>query len=101
MPSLARVSTTDFVIAFWPIVGALIPEAVHHPQQCEETFSLCNTLFKKLAEISLDFLSLEDLVERWGTLLLSHACREASYSAPAESCNYADCITECWPSGEY
>ena len=85
MPSLARVSTADFVIAFWPLVGALVPDAVHLPSQCEDTFSLCHTLFKKLAEISLDLLILDHLVERWGTLLLSHAPIEVSLSIPARS----------------
>ncbi len=77
--SLARVSTTDFLVAFWPMVAALIPQAALKPQQCEETFSLGLTLFKKLAETSIEFLNLEDLVRQWGSLLLSHPRREVCF----------------------
>jgi ubiquitin carboxyl-terminal hydrolase 34 len=75
--SLAQVSTTSFVIAFWPMVAALISEATQNAAQCEETFSLSLALFKKLAETSLEFLNLEDLVNQWGALLLSHSCAES------------------------
>jgi len=80
--SLARVSTTDFIVAFWPMVAAMIPEAVLLSHQCEETFSLGLTLFKKLAETSLEFLSLDDLVKQWGSLLLSHDCTEVCPHVP-------------------
>jgi ubiquitin carboxyl-terminal hydrolase 34 len=60
------------------MIASLIPEAVLHPYQCEEIFTLANTLFKRLAETSLEFLNLEDLVKQWGALLLSHTCREVS-----------------------
>jgi ubiquitin carboxyl-terminal hydrolase 34 len=76
--SLAQVSATSFVLAFWPMIASLIPEAVLHPYQCEEIFTLANTLFKRLAETSLDILNLENLVKQWGALLLSHSCREVS-----------------------
>lgn len=76
-PSLAQVSTTMFVITFWPLVAALIPEATGNAQQCEDTFSLALALFKRLAETSLEFLNLEDLVQQWGVLLLSHTCAES------------------------
>ena len=82
--SLARVSTADFVVAFWPLVRDLIPGAVHHPYQCEDVFSLCHTLFKKLAEISLDLIVLDNLVDCWGTLLLSHAPIEVCFFDPVE-----------------
>jgi ubiquitin carboxyl-terminal hydrolase 34 len=58
------------------MIASLIPEAVLQSYQCEELFTLALTLFKRLAETSLDFLNLEDLVKQWGTLLLSHICRE-------------------------
>ncbi len=74
--SLAQVSTTSFVVAFWPMVISIVPEAALQPHQCEETFTLCHTLFKRLAETSLEFLNLEDLVKQWGSLLLLHSCRE-------------------------
>ncbi|KAF4629829.1 hypothetical protein G7Y89_g8311 [Cudoniella acicularis] len=76
-PSLAQVSTTDFSVEFWPIVTSLIIEAVKQPQQCEDTFSLGVSLFKKLAETSIDFLDLNELVQQWGSLLLSHNCKES------------------------
>lgn len=66
----------DFSLAFWPIVSALIPEAIRLSRQCEETFVLCLSLFKKLAESSIDVLKLDNLVKEWGSLLLSHDCTE-------------------------
>jgi ubiquitin carboxyl-terminal hydrolase 34 len=77
--SLARVSTIEFTVAFWPMVAALIPDAAHQSQKCEETFTLCHQLFKKLAETSLDFLNLEELISQWGGLLLSHSPIEVSH----------------------
>lgn len=74
--SLAQVSTTSFVVAFWPMIDSLINEAVLYPYQCEEFFSLAHTLFKRLAETSTEFLNLEDLVKQWGGLLLNHSCQE-------------------------
>ncbi|RDL38126.1 Cysteine proteinase [Venustampulla echinocandica] len=76
-PSLAQVSTMSFVVEFWPMVATLILEAAHQPLHCEEIFFLGQTLFKKLAETSLEFLNLEDLVKHWGSLLLSHECNES------------------------
>jgi ubiquitin carboxyl-terminal hydrolase 34 len=60
------------------MIASLISEAILQPYQCEEIFTLALTLFKRLAETSLDFLNLEDLVNQWGSLLLSHTCREVS-----------------------
>lgn len=74
--SLARVSTTEFAVAFWPMVATLIPLTIHHHLQCEETFQLALALFKKLAETSLEFVSLENLVKQWATLLLAHRSNE-------------------------
>lgn len=79
--SLARVSSIDFSLAFWPIVSALIPEAIRLPQQCEETFALCLSLFKKLAESSIDVLKLNNLIKEWGSLLLPHDCSEVCGSS--------------------
>jgi ubiquitin carboxyl-terminal hydrolase 34 len=64
-------------MTFWPLVAELIPAATINAQQCEETFSLALALFKRLAETSLEFLNLEDLVKQWGGLLLSHTCAES------------------------
>ena len=74
--SLAGVSATDFTVAFWPMLVALIPDAVKQPQTCEETFALSHQLFKKLAETSLNTLNLMDLVGQWSALLLSHTPNE-------------------------
>ncbi|EKD21222.1 uncharacterized protein L3040_000736 [Drepanopeziza brunnea f. sp. 'multigermtubi'] len=76
IPSLAQLSTTQFVIAFWPMVAQLIPKACLRPLQCEETFTLSLTLFKRFADIAIRDLKLEDLVKQWGNLLLSHPCVE-------------------------
>ncbi|KAH6668875.1 ubiquitin C-terminal hydrolase-like protein [Halenospora varia] len=75
-PSLAQVSSTDFSIQFWPIVASLILEAEQQPEQCEEIFLLGASLFKKLAETSIDFLDMNDLIQSWGKMLLSHECKE-------------------------
>jgi ubiquitin carboxyl-terminal hydrolase 34 len=80
--SLARVSTTNFVVAFWPTIGKLISEAVRQPQQCEETFSLALTLFKRLAETSLELFDLDDLIKQWGVILLAHSCVEVCHLKP-------------------
>lgn len=74
--SLAQVSTTSFLTEFWPMVATLIAETVNNPRQCEETFTLADELFKRLAETSVDSMRLGDLVKEWGALLLRHKCIE-------------------------
>ena len=76
--SLAQVPANDFTAAFWPLVAALIPEAVMQPQTCEEIFSLSHHLFKNLAETPIHSLLLDDLVGQWSALLLSHIPDEVS-----------------------
>lgn len=88
--SLARVSTTEFSVAFWPMVVDLVILASQHPQRCEELFSLALTLFKRLAETSLEFINLEDVVRQWSSLLLyAPSSREVrnSFTAPFPSPN--------------
>lgn len=85
--SLSRVSNMKFMVAFWPLVSALIPEAISHPQQCEDTFTLGHTLFKKLAETSISELNLGDLVKQWGSLLLSHECVEVCQANRPQNCS--------------
>ena len=75
-PSLAKVSATEFTVAFWPMVRDLIPNAVTQPQTCDETFTLCHQLFKKLADTSIDSIDLDELVHQWSELLLSHTPNE-------------------------
>ncbi|KAG9232040.1 ubiquitin C-terminal hydrolase-like protein [Amylocarpus encephaloides] len=75
-PSLALVSSTTFMMDLWPMIVALIPETMTQRQNCEEAFYLANTLFKRLAETSIDFLNLGELVRQWGQLLISHKCIE-------------------------
>ncbi|KAH6712037.1 ubiquitin C-terminal hydrolase-like protein [Leptodontidium sp. MPI-SDFR-AT-0119] len=77
IPSLGQLSTTTFVATLWPMVAQLIPIAVHLPYQCEETFSLSLTLFKRFADVAVNQLNLEALVKRWGGLLLAHKCIES------------------------
>ncbi|TAQ90895.1 hypothetical protein B7494_g771 [Chlorociboria aeruginascens] len=74
--SLAQVSPVDISTAFWPMIAALISQAIQYPQQCEETLALALAMFKRLAETSIDFLNLDELVRGWGGLLLSHTCVE-------------------------
>lgn len=62
------------------MVAQLIPIAVHLPYQCEETFSLSLTLFKRFADVAVNQLNLEALVKRWGGLLLAHKCIEVGRS---------------------
>lgn len=77
IPSLGQISTTTFVATFWPMVAQLIPLAVRLPSQCEETFSLSLTLFKRFADVAVSQLNLEELVNQWAGLLLSHTCLES------------------------
>lgn len=58
------------------MVSRLIPSACLRPLQCEETFTLTLTLFKRFADVAICDLNLEDLVKQWGDLLLSHQCVE-------------------------
>ena len=58
------------------MVAQLIPLAVRLPSQCEETFSLSLTLFKRFADVAVSQLNLEELVNQWAGLLLSHTCLE-------------------------
>ena len=80
--SLAQVSTTDFTVAFWPMVASLIPYAASKPQSCEEVFTVSHQLFKKLAETSTDFFNLDELIGQWGALLLSHTPNEVYLYSP-------------------
>lgn len=82
------------------MVVQLIPEAVLMPLQCEETFALSLTLFKRFAEVAMRDLNLENLVKQWGNLLLSHRCVEV---LPPTSLNFASANekTERRSSGEY
>lgn len=67
---LARVSTTEFAVAFWPMVVELIKQVGECPQWCEELFGLALALFKRLAETSLEFIELDDVMRQWTSLLL-------------------------------
>lgn len=62
------------------MVAQLIPLAVHLPYQCEETFALSLTLFKRFADVAVNQLNLEALVQQWGGLLLSHTSLEVDFS---------------------
>jgi ubiquitin carboxyl-terminal hydrolase 34 len=64
------VSSTEFAVAFWPMLVELIKRVREHPYQCEELFTLAHTLFKRLAETSLEFINLDDVVRQWSALLL-------------------------------
>jgi hypothetical protein len=46
---------------------------------------LSHQLFKKLAETSIDFLNLDELIGQWSTLLLSHTPNEVNSSFPKVS----------------
>lgn len=48
----------------------LIKRVREHPYQCEELFTLAHALFKRLAETSLEFINLDDVVRQWSALLL-------------------------------
>jgi hypothetical protein len=48
----------------------LIQQVGQHPQRCEELFALALALFKRLAEASLEFVNLDDVVRQWTSLLL-------------------------------
>lgn len=48
----------------------LINGVGEHPYQCEELFSLALTLFKRIAETSLEFINLDDVMRQWTSLLL-------------------------------
>ncbi|KAF8857285.1 ubiquitin C-terminal hydrolase-like protein [Acephala macrosclerotiorum] len=77
-PSPAQMPTINFAVTFWRMVRDLIPVATAQAEHCEETFTLAHTLFNKLAASSttLDVLNLNDLVTKWGSLLLRHQCVE-------------------------
>ncbi|KAI9641472.1 hypothetical protein NHQ30_010279 [Ciborinia camelliae] len=81
-PNTVNVSTPEVVVTLWPMVAKLIPEAVKRPEQCEQTFSLALTIFKRLLEISVSFeeisveLDLNTVAQEWGNLLLNHNNQE-------------------------
>jgi hypothetical protein len=71
------VSTDEFTVVFWPMVSTLIPITAQLPYQCDELFSLCHALFKRLGDSSyLESISIEDLLQDWADLLLSHTSDE-------------------------
>ncbi|KAF7921904.1 uncharacterized protein EAE97_011195 [Botrytis byssoidea] len=67
----AHVSPSEVSYTLWPIIARLIPKAVQRPEQCEETFSLALTIFKRLLETPID-LDLNAVAQEWGNLLLAH-----------------------------
>lgn len=84
LSSPAQMPTINFAVTFWRMVGDLIPVATTRAEHCEETFTLAHTLFNKLAGSSttLDVLNLNDLVTKWGSLLLRHQCVEVCRHGP-------------------
>lgn len=74
--SHARVTTVEFMSAFWPLVTALIPESVAKPLYCEEILALGLNLLKNLPDTSVEHVDLARLVGEWGELLLNHESRE-------------------------
>jgi ubiquitin carboxyl-terminal hydrolase 34 len=74
--SLSSLSTTEFAMTLWPILYDLVPQAVMHPQKCEEALSVTLLVFRKLADTSIDSVNVEKCLTRWGSLLVQHECRE-------------------------
>jgi ubiquitin carboxyl-terminal hydrolase 34 len=79
------VSTSDFLVQFWPLVQSLIPSASRYAYQCEEVFLLAHTLLKRLAETTIESLKLGELVNSWGIILIQHKCIEVSLSQKLQS----------------
>lgn len=76
--SLAQVASTTLASEFWPLIASLIPDAVLlYLDQCEQTLSVGYALLKRVVEISVDSIKLEDMVTQWGTLLISHTSSES------------------------
>jgi len=71
--SLARVSATQFAVAFWPLVCTIVPVVHQYPTHCDELFHLSETLLKKLADVSMNSLELDKLLKAWGTQLVLHS----------------------------
>jgi hypothetical protein len=85
-PSNPQVSPMGFTMVFWSLVSDLVNEAVAHPYQCEELFWLCKHLFSKLVETNPDLLEPQELMIRWGTLLLSQPNKHVSQSYARPVC---------------
>ncbi|RDW59732.1 hypothetical protein BP6252_12819 [Coleophoma cylindrospora] len=75
-PSSARVATAQFKKVFWSIAASLIPETVLNPQQAEEVLTLALNLFKKVLDTSQGYPELENYMQEWTTLLLTHKVKE-------------------------
>jgi len=71
--SLARVSATQFAVAFWPLLCTIICVVEQYPTQCDELFHLSENLLRKLADVSINALELDKLLKSWGSLLVSHS----------------------------
>ncbi|ESZ91138.1 hypothetical protein SBOR_8472 [Sclerotinia borealis F-4128] len=70
-PNSTCVSTSEVAVTLWPTLANLIPEAAERPKQCEETFLLALTMFKRVLETTVD-LDLNTVAQEWGNLLLNH-----------------------------
>ncbi|OTB08655.1 hypothetical protein M426DRAFT_159173 [Hypoxylon sp. CI-4A] len=66
----------QFSELFWPIVFQLIPRAATEPSKCEETFSLCIELLRKLNNEDSDAVDLSACLTQCGQLLISHTTTE-------------------------
>jgi hypothetical protein len=74
--SLSSLSSIDFSVEIWPLLNQLIPQAVMHPQKCEETLNLALVVFRKLADTSIESVDIERCLLDWGTLLVEHKSLE-------------------------
>ncbi|RKF63805.1 putative ubiquitin hydrolase [Golovinomyces cichoracearum] len=72
-----QVPSLTLVTEFWPLIVSLVPVAVRQPEKCEQVLSVSYTLLKRIAETSIKSLRLEELVQEWGNLLISHSSHES------------------------
>ncbi|KAG9243508.1 ubiquitin C-terminal hydrolase-like protein [Calycina marina] len=69
--SLARVSSTDFAQACWPLVCTMLTDVERFPLNCEQIFHFSESLLKRLADVAIEFLDLDRLLWTWGLKLLA------------------------------
>jgi ubiquitin carboxyl-terminal hydrolase 34 len=83
-------------MALWPLLNALISQAVMQPQKCDETLSVALLVFRKLADTSIESVDVESSLFGWGSLLVQHKSQEVNYLRNCIVMTIFNNHTGCW-----
>lgn len=76
--SLPTTPTQDFVLYFWNILVAQIPESLKYGETCQQFFDTALSVFRAVDESGRESLDLTVYTQDWSNLLLRHVHDEVS-----------------------